>query len=95
MLRQAFEQGIIALIPAHRSKEDDFVINVVAGNVTEQRAISNLLKVENVKELLSDELPYSPLKEPEFLYPILLELLSPNIFSHNHDYISQELFSQS
>ncbi|MEN0046130.1 MAG: HDIG domain-containing metalloprotein [Bacteroidota bacterium] len=80
LLKQALERGIIELIPAHRSKEDDFVINVVAGNITEQRAISNLLKIDDVKELLSDELPYSPLKEPEFLYPILFELLSPNIF---------------
>jgi len=88
LLKQAFERGIIALIPEHRSKEDDFVLNVVAGNVTEQRAISNLLTIDDAKELLSDELPYSPLKEPEFLYPILLQLFSPNIF------YSQELSEQ-
>ncbi|MEM8526764.1 MAG: HDIG domain-containing metalloprotein [Bacteroidota bacterium] len=80
LLKQAYERGIIALIPEHRGKEDDFVINVVAGNVTEQRAISNLRTMEEAKELLSDELPYSPLQEPEFLYPILLRLFSPNIF---------------
>lgn len=88
LLKQTFERGIIELIPAHRNKEDDFVINVVAGNITEQRAISNLLEVKDARELLSDELPYSPLKEPEFLYPILLELFSPNIF------YSQELSEQ-
>ncbi|MEL6717203.1 MAG: HDIG domain-containing metalloprotein [Bacteroidota bacterium] len=88
LLSQAFERGIVALNSEHRAYEDDFVINVVAGNITEQRAISNLLTTERARESLSDELPYSPLKEPEFLYPILFQLFSPNIS------YSQELSEQ-
>ncbi|MCB0580650.1 MAG: hypothetical protein KDD10_15230, partial [Phaeodactylibacter sp.] len=78
-LDNLFQRGILKLAPEHEGKGDDFVINVVRGNTTQPQTVGNLLRVEAAKELLSDSLPSSPLAEPEFLYPILEGLISPNL----------------
>lgn len=78
-LENLFQRGILVLAPEHEGKGDDFVINVVRGNTTQPQTVGNLLRVEEAKELLSDSLPSSPLAEPEFLYPILEGLISPNL----------------
>lgn len=78
-LDNLFQRGILKLAPEHEGKGDDFVINVVRGNTTQPQTVGNLLRAEEAKELLSDSLPSSPLAEPEFLYPILEGLISPNL----------------
>lgn len=78
-LDKIYENGIIELSSEHKSKGKDFVINVIKGNVTQKEAVGNLLTVQKAQELLSDSLPYSPLKEPEFLLPILEKLIRANV----------------
>lgn len=78
-LEDLFQRGVLQLAPQHQGKGEDFVINVVRGNTTQPQTVGNLLSLEEAKELLSDSLPYSKLVEPEFLYPILEGLISPNL----------------
>ncbi|MCB0559372.1 MAG: HDIG domain-containing protein [Lewinellaceae bacterium] len=78
-LESLFQKGILKLAPEHEGKGEDFVINVVRGNTTQAQTVGNLLFVEEAKGLLSDSLPRSKLAEPEFLYPILEGLISPNL----------------
>lgn len=78
-LEDLFQRGVLQLAPQHQGKGEDFVVNVVRGNTTQPQTVGNLLSLEEAKELLSDSLPYSKLGEPEFLYPILEGLISPNL----------------
>ncbi len=91
-LENLFQRGILQLAPQHQDKGEDFVINVVRGNTTQPRTVGNLLKVDEAKELLSDSLPYSNLAEPEFLYPLLEGLISPNL-TYN-DTLSQKILEE-
>ena len=78
-LENLFQRGVLELAPQHQDKGGDFVINVVRGNTTQPQTVANLLTVEKAGGILSDSLPYSKLAEPEFLYPILEGLISPNL----------------
>lgn len=78
-MENLFKRGILQLAPEHEGRGGDFVINVVRGNTTQPQTVDNLLSLGEAKELLSDSLPYSKLAEPEFLYPILEGLISPNL----------------
>jgi len=80
LLDRIYRQGIIEVAPEHGDKGKDFVINIVQGNTTRQQTIENILNLQDAKELLSDSLPYSRLREPEFLYPLLESALAPNLF---------------
>jgi len=79
MLDRIYERGIIQIAPEHQDKGKEFVVNIVRGNTTQQETVENILTVQTAKELLSDTLPYSRLKEPEFLYPLLENALAPNL----------------
>lgn len=79
MLDRIYQRGIIQLAPEHQDKGKEFVINLVRGNTTQQQTVENILTIQTAKELLSDSLPYSRLKEPEFLYPLLENALAPNL----------------
>lgn len=79
MLDRIYQRGIIQLAPEHQDKGKEFVINLVRGNTTQQQTVENILTIQAAKELLSDSLPYSRLKEPEFLYPLLENALAPNL----------------
>ncbi len=88
-LGNLYQRGVLKLAPPHQDKGPDFVINVVRGNTSTPRTVGNLLQLEDAKEVLSDSLPYSELEEPEFLYPILEELIVPNL-TYN-DTLSQQI----
>ncbi|GJM33202.1 MAG: HDIG domain-containing protein [Saprospiraceae bacterium] len=79
MLDRMFNRGIIALDSAHQNKGKDFVINIVEGNTSYQQTLDNILSLKTAQSLLSDSLPYSRLSEPEFLYPIMENVLAPNL----------------
>lgn len=79
MLDRIYQRGIIQLAPEHQDKGKEFVINIVHGNTTYQQTVENILTLQTAKEFLSDSLPYSRLKEPEFLYPLLENALAPNL----------------
>lgn len=78
-LDRVYERGIIQLAPEQQNKGKDFVVNVVQDNTTEQKTLEYFLNLESARALLTDTLPYSTLKEPDFLYPLLESALSPNI----------------
>ena len=91
-LDRLFKRGIVQLASSHSSEGRDFVIVVQRGNLQEQRTLSNLLNEEAAKEQLSDSLPYSRLREPEFLFPILENVIQPNIVYS--DSLSQQFKSR-
>lgn len=87
-LHKIYERGIIELDSTYEQKGQDFVVNIVNGNTTYLQTLGNLYTVTSAKDLLSDSLPYSPLKEPEFLFPILQQNVQSNLFYN--DTLSQK-----
>lgn len=79
LLRGLYTRGIIELHEEHQNKDEHFVINIVDENSTRQKTLESLLTTADALNFLRDSLPYSRLSEPEFLYPILENAISPNI----------------
>lgn len=79
MLDKIYDEGVIELSGEHSEKGKDFVINVLSGNKTHKQTLENFKTVDQAKSILSDDLPYSNLSEPDFLLPILDDLISPNL----------------
>lgn len=80
LLHRLFEEGIVQLRPEEREKSDDFVINIIKGSFTQQQTLEQLMKPEDASNFLGDTLPYSRLSEPEFLFPILENMIRPNVY---------------
>lgn len=91
-LDRVYERGIIALSPAHEQKGKDFVINLLIGSDAEQHTLEYFYTVQSAQNLLTDSLPYSNLREPDFLYPLLEEAIVPNVF-YNADITAKFLES--
>ncbi|NJL74274.1 MAG: hypothetical protein HC892_03740 [Saprospiraceae bacterium] len=79
-LTRIYQQGVIQLTSQHEEKPKNFVIHVIKGNTTEQHVLGDLLTLKDARALLVDSLPYSNLKEIEFLHPILEQQIVSNIF---------------
>lgn len=79
-LTRIYQQGVIQLTSQHEEKPTNFVIHVIKGNTTEQHVLGDFLTLKDARALLVDSLPYSNLKEAEFLYPILEQQIVSNIF---------------
>ena len=79
VLERLFNKGILRQDTFLAKKDKDFVINILRGNVTEKQTLQNVLTLPKAKEWLSDSLPYSRLKEPEFLLFLLEPIISPNL----------------
>ncbi len=79
VIERLFNKGILQQDTFLNNKDKDFVINILRGNVTEKQTLQNLLTIEKAKDWLGDSLPYSRLKEPEFLLFLIEPLLSPNL----------------
>lgn len=56
-----------------------FSIYLMRGNTLEQRVSEEFLEYEDAKIQLFERLPESKLRNPDFLYPILNEIIVPNI----------------
>ncbi len=78
-LDRLFKDGIIKVAQEHQNKGRDFVIVVQRGNLQKQQTINNLMDVDAARDRISDSLPYSQLREPEFLLPLLENVIRPNI----------------
>ncbi len=78
-LDRIYNKGVILLEPMHMNKGKDFVVNVLRGDVMKLQTLGSLLTIKGAKELLGDSLPYSPLKEPEFLLPLLEKSITYNL----------------
>ncbi len=79
-LDRIFERGVIELSPAHEQRSKDFVINLLIGSDAAQHTLEYFYTVQSAQNLLTDSLPYSNLREPDFLYPLLEEAIVPNVF---------------
>jgi putative nucleotidyltransferase with HDIG domain len=88
-LQRLYKRGIIRLQESHNEKAEDFVVNVVSGNSTRQKTLEYMLTEKAAQEMLRDSLPYSRLREPEFLFPLLEDGIAPNVF-FNADLTAKE-----
>lgn len=79
VLEKLFRKGILRQDTFLSKKDKEFVINILRGNVTEKQTLQNVMTLPKAKEWLSDSLPYSRLKEPEFLLFLIEPLLEPNL----------------
>lgn len=79
LLNNIYTEGVIQLAEEHQSAERDFVINIIRGNTNKKQTLENVFTVASATDLLTDSLPYSRLKEAEFLYPLLENLIQPNL----------------
>lgn len=79
-LDKTFGRGIIELSPPHEQKGKDFVVNLLIGTDAEQHTLEYFFTPQSTLSLLTDSLPYSNLREPDFLYPLLEESIQPNVF---------------
>ncbi len=78
-LERLYEQGIIELNAAHKNQGKDFVINCLRGNVAQEQTLEYFLTTDKAKARISDSLPYSRLQEPEFLFSLLENTITPNV----------------
>lgn len=80
-LDRIYSRGMVEVAPTHKDEDKDFIINIFR-NKSEVRpqTLENLWTVESSQGLLTDSLPYSRLAEPDFLYPLLEDLIQPNVF---------------
>ncbi|MCB0636159.1 MAG: hypothetical protein KDC54_06060, partial [Lewinella sp.] len=88
-LDRLYQRGIILLAPAHRDKEANFVVTILRGNTAQQQTLDNILRPDEARAMLSDSLPYTPLAEPEFIFPLLEEQIQANLFYN--DTLTQRL----
>jgi cyclic-di-AMP phosphodiesterase PgpH len=79
VLDKFFTRGLMKSDTLFQKHDKEFVINILRGNETEKRTFQNILTLEKAHEWLTDSLPYSRLSEPEFLLPLLEQLLTPNL----------------
>lgn len=78
-LDNIYQKGIIEIAETHKEKDKGFVINIVQGNTTRKKTLQNVWTVEKTKAFLTDTLPQTKLKVPEFLLYVLPDKIIPNI----------------
>ena len=79
VLDKFYSRGLLKTDTFLEKKDKDFVINILRGNVTEKQTFQNILTLDKAHDWLSDSLPYTRLREPEFLLPLLEQVLTPNL----------------
>lgn len=62
-----------------RIRSNDTTVYIIKGRDERRVSISELLTPEQARFFISDTLPYSSLRQPEFLLPMLEELIVPNL----------------
>ncbi|MEM6320516.1 MAG: HDIG domain-containing metalloprotein [Bacteroidota bacterium] len=80
LLTRYYQLGIIDPQHPYTQKGDNFVINIIKGNTEYRQTLQNILQPSEVLELMGDSLPYAPLREPEFIFPLVENAIQPNIF---------------
>jgi putative nucleotidyltransferase with HDIG domain len=80
LLDRIFSEGIIAAQHPYQEREPNFVINIIKGNAAYRKTLQNINDQQAALDLLGDSLPYAPLKEPEFIFPLIEIALQANIF---------------
>lgn len=81
LLEKIYSAGIVSP-ESEDFRADDPALPVFVVNGAQERRIAfgKLLTVARARELLTDSLPFSSLRQPEMLLPILEKVLIPNVF---------------
>lgn len=79
-LQNSYQRGVIELDQSHRTENKNFVIHILKGSTSQEKTLSNLFTSSNAITSISDTLQKSGLTDADFLYAILAECISPNIF---------------
>jgi hypothetical protein len=74
LLDYLYKRGIVQARP----ENSDFV--VLVGQSSRPIPVDSLLLVDDAVGIITDSLPFSPLRQPELLLPILEKVLVPNAF---------------
>lgn len=84
ILDSIYSKGIIQLSDSIENKSGDYVINVLKGNVSEEKELSDLYIIQTADGFIVSELNKSPALDKELLLPLLENAISQNI-SFNED----------
>lgn len=80
LLDKYYNQGIIAGEHPYKNKGSDFVVNIIKGNTEYRQTLQNILDKQAVLNLVIDSFPNAPLKESEFILPLIENAFQPNLF---------------
>ncbi len=78
-LKNVYARGVIKLAPEHQGKGEDFVINVLQGNVSTKRTLPAFFTVDNARQVLADSIARRPQPFPTVLSIALNDAIAPNI----------------
>ncbi len=79
LLNDLYKSGIIGQDSILKNHDKSFVINIIKGNQTYKRTLGNVFTLRSAYELITDSLPHSSLRNPEFLLPVLEQVMAPNL----------------
>ncbi len=78
-LKNIYARGVIKLAPEHQGKGEDFVINVLQGNVSTKRTLPAFFTVDNARQVLADSIARRSKPFPTVLSIALNDAIAPNI----------------
>lgn len=78
-LEMVYKRGIIQLAPEHQGKGNDFVINLVEGNISQKRTLPGFFTPEQVQQMLVDSLAKERVQLPSVLKRALQEVITANV----------------
>ncbi len=80
LIGRVYQRGIIQLNQSHKGKGENFVINILKGNIAQKKTLETIPTTEKVNAWINDSLFNSRLPEAEFLIPLFENAFVPNIF---------------
>ena len=79
LLSLIYQAGVVGNDTILIGKPPSFVINVVRGNETYRKTLGNVYTARSTYEFITDSLPHSSLRNPEFILPVLEQVIAPNL----------------
>ena len=77
-IRRIYQRGIIPQDEVLKSKNRDYVINLVDGSTVRSATIGSMFTTGRAQEALTDSLPYNNLPQSDFLLYVMPDVLQPN-----------------
>ena len=75
-----YSRGIIQLTDTIENKKGDYVVNVIKGNVAEEKELSDMFTIQTAYDYIISELSKKPRVDKDFLLQLLENAISQNIF---------------
>ena len=75
-----YSRGIIQLTDTIENKRGDYIVNVLKGNIAEEKELSDLFTIQTAYDYILSELNKKPHIDKEFLLPLLENSISQNIY---------------